>query len=243
MGCTASRQSPSGVTAAAHLPVASGGAWHAPQHACTRAVGLPCRAACLIPRTATLTAISSRCAFVKRRRSTRLRPSRRCPSCTRSACKHTCSTVSGAAVFCACSCHIRSVLRQPDVTVPSCPVGVCSCRDLADGSVELCCAPETESAIFANGPRAGAEEKLPLVKCTVTVGVGGRDAADGPARVAPVVAKGVPQGRLETCVRALCSTGRFCACLAYTPRTHAPACHAVVHAHVTAMRSWATLGR
>ncbi len=90
-------------------------------------------------------------------------------------------------------------------------------RDLADGSVELCCAPETESAIFANGPRAGAEQKLPRVKCAVTVGVGGRDANDGPARVAPVVAKGVPHGRLETCVHArrACALQRrpcLCAC-------------------------------
>ena len=72
-------------------------------------------------------------------------------------------------------------------------------RDLADGSVELCCAPETESAIFALGPRAGAEEKLHRVHCAVTVAVGGRDAREGPARLAPHVALLLPNGRLETC--------------------------------------------
>ena len=73
-------------------------------------------------------------------------------------------------------------------------------RDLADGSVELCCAPETESEIFRLGPRAGAADALPRVRCPVTVAVGGRDIADGPGSVAASVANGVVNGRLETCV-------------------------------------------
>ncbi len=75
------------------------------------------------------------------------------------------------------------------------------CRDLPDGSVELCCAPETESEIFKLGPRSGAADALPRVRCPVTVAVGGRDLGDGPGSVAASVASGVPNGRLEMCVR------------------------------------------
>ena len=72
-------------------------------------------------------------------------------------------------------------------------------RDAAEGGVELCCEPATESAIFALGPRAGAEERLPRVLCPVVVAMGGRDAHDGPAVVSPGVARGVARGRLERC--------------------------------------------
>ena len=77
--------------------------------------------------------------------------------------------------------------------------GAAGFRDAADGSVELCCEPQTESAIFALGPRSGAEERLPRVMCPVVVAMGGRDAHDGPAVVSPGVARGVANGRLERC--------------------------------------------
>jgi len=73
-------------------------------------------------------------------------------------------------------------------------------RDTAEGNVELACEPQTESTIFALGPRSGAEEKLPRVLCPVVVAAGGRDAHDGPAVVSPGVARGVAHGRLELCV-------------------------------------------
>lgn len=63
--------------------------------------------------------------------------------------------------------------------------------------VELACAPDVESAIFANGPRAGILPVLPRVRCRVTVAVGGRDAADGPAQAAPGVCAGCWDVRLE----------------------------------------------
>lgn len=66
--------------------------------------------------------------------------------------------------------------------------------------MQLCCEPATESTIFALGPRAGAEERLPRVLCPVVVAMGGRDAHDGPAAVSPGVARGVAHGRLERCV-------------------------------------------
>ena len=72
---------------------------------------------------------------------------------------------------------------------------------MGDGSVALCCEPATESAIFALGPRAGAEERLPRVLCPVVVAMGGRDAHDGPAVVSPGVARGVAHGRLERCAQ------------------------------------------
>lgn len=70
-------------------------------------------------------------------------------------------------------------------------------RDVPGDGVTLCCQPETEAEIFRLGPRSGAERVLPRVVCPVTVGVGGRDTQDGPARVAPTVASRVVRGRLE----------------------------------------------
>ena len=64
--------------------------------------------------------------------------------------------------------------------------------------VELACAPETEAAIFEQGPRAGILPLRPRVRCRVTVAVGGRDAADGPAQAAPGVCAGCRDVRLET---------------------------------------------
>lgn len=72
-------------------------------------------------------------------------------------------------------------------------------RDTPPGgsSVTLCCLPETEATVFELGPSAGVEALLPRISCPVTVAQGGRDAHDGPARVAPTVATRVVRGVLQ----------------------------------------------
>ncbi|MHB1137663.1 MAG: alpha/beta fold hydrolase [Microthrixaceae bacterium] len=67
---------------------------------------------------------------------------------------------------------------------------------LPDGSVTLRCRPEVESQTYAMGPRHHAFDHLAEVACPVTV-VRGRADEPGAATLAPLIAEGVPHGRLE----------------------------------------------
>ncbi len=66
---------------------------------------------------------------------------------------------------------------------------------LADGSVTLRCRPETEAQTYEMGPRHDAFGHLRAVRCPVTVARGADD-GPGPAALAPLVARGVADGRL-----------------------------------------------
>jgi pimeloyl-ACP methyl ester carboxylesterase len=65
-----------------------------------------------------------------------------------------------------------------------------------DGSVILACEPEIEAAVFEQGFRHRAFERLGAVRCPVTVACGRPD--PGPARLAPAVAAGLPNAELVT---------------------------------------------
>lgn len=67
---------------------------------------------------------------------------------------------------------------------------------LDDGSVTLRCRPEVEAQTYAMGPRHDAIDHLDAVRCPVTV-VRGNARFGGPADLAPIVATGLPAGRLE----------------------------------------------
>lgn len=68
-------------------------------------------------------------------------------------------------------------------------------RDLPDGGVELKCEPETEARCFEAALQTGVFARLHEIKCPVTVVASG----DGgfPAQIAPQVADGLADGRLE----------------------------------------------
>ena len=68
-------------------------------------------------------------------------------------------------------------------------------RDRPDGSVELKCAPETEARVFESGVGHDAFAGLGAVTCPTVVAASGDGAP--PARVAALVAEGLPNGRLE----------------------------------------------
>lgn len=68
-------------------------------------------------------------------------------------------------------------------------------RDLADGTVELKCAPETEAQVFEGGMNHETFVRLGEVACPTAVVASG----DGgpPSQGATLVAEALPQGRLE----------------------------------------------
>jgi pimeloyl-ACP methyl ester carboxylesterase len=69
-------------------------------------------------------------------------------------------------------------------------------EELADGSVELRCAPGTEAATYEMGARHGAFDRLALVECP-TVVLRGTAVRPGPASFAPLVATALPNAVLE----------------------------------------------
>ena len=64
-----------------------------------------------------------------------------------------------------------------------------------DGSVHLACRPADEAQVFRGGGSHGAFEHLTEVTCPVVVACG--DEPFGPALFAPLIAEGLPAGRLE----------------------------------------------
>ena len=64
-----------------------------------------------------------------------------------------------------------------------------------DGAVHLACRPDDEARLYEGGAAHGAYEHLAEVACPVVLVCGGE--LFGPASFAPVVAAGLPQGRLE----------------------------------------------
>ena len=67
---------------------------------------------------------------------------------------------------------------------------------LPDGSVALRCAPDREAANYEVGGLHRTFEHLGELRCPVTV-LHGRADAPGPASFAPLIARAVPDGRLE----------------------------------------------
>ena len=68
--------------------------------------------------------------------------------------------------------------------------------------MELCCAPETEAAIYAaSHADAGTFQGLRRVACPVLVVAGGRQAKEGPALIAPMIVAALPHGQLQMCAR------------------------------------------
>lgn len=66
-------------------------------------------------------------------------------------------------------------------------------RDDADGSVALKCLPETEAATFL-APGKPTVEQMDTVTVPTVVAFGARDAAPGPAELAPILADALPNG-------------------------------------------------
>ena len=64
-----------------------------------------------------------------------------------------------------------------------------------DGTVELKCTPEVEASVFEGGMAHRTFSRLAEVRCPVTVAMSGETA--GPAEVAPLIAKALPDGRPE----------------------------------------------
>jgi pimeloyl-ACP methyl ester carboxylesterase len=67
--------------------------------------------------------------------------------------------------------------------------------DDADGSVLLKCRPENEARTYEMGGQHRAFDHLGEMTTRVTVGVGERDAHQGPGLVAPLIATGLRHGR------------------------------------------------
>lgn len=70
-------------------------------------------------------------------------------------------------------------------------------QTLEDGSVQLRCQPEVEARTYEMGHRHDAFAHLDEVRCEVRV-LCGSDEVPGPASIAPMIADGLPEGRLES---------------------------------------------